>query len=524
MTPDAKTRAAVSVAAGVAAVAASYVVAGFSPAFVGVAVNSALTTLAPGVLVAAAVQTLGSLGQPLLLVGSVCLTVGLFAAVAWASLRVARGAARPPAAAVALVVGSVLGVALGGAVASGVAAGVGAALTLLVADAAATADVSTGTSESRRRTLAAAAAVTAGLFAATLRWVGSDQSGAGVAVPAGGDTASGASDAQFGGDRFGDAERRLLDVAAERSFDVPGLDGLVTETDRFYEVDINSANPTVAAASWSLSLSGAVETELTVTFDELLARPAEHRFVTLRCVGEALNGQQIDTALWTGVPVAPLLDDAGVTANADACCVVVRAADGYFEEFPLAALREGLFAYRMNGAPLPTGHGHPVRLLVPGHWGEVNVKWVTAVEVRETETRGYWERRGWHGTGPVETVAKLHAVERPAPGRIRLAGHAYAGTRGIRRVEVSTDGGESWTTATLSASLPGRVPAGETPLPSDLGAAADAWRMWTHEYDATAAHRVVVRAVDGTGEVQSRDQSGAFPSGATGWVSRRVRP
>jgi DMSO/TMAO reductase YedYZ molybdopterin-dependent catalytic subunit len=512
----------VAVAAGVAAVAASYAAVGFSPAFVAAGVSSTLTALAPGVVVAVGVQTLGEVGQPLLFAVAVCLTAGLFAAVARASLWAGRPTTRVPAAAVALLAGSALGVLLGGAVSSGVAAGVGTALPVVLADAAA-ADVQAGPDERRRRTLGAVAAVAVGLLGATARWAASDRPAASAdeATAAG---AAAATDARFGGERFGAAERRLLDVAAERSFDVRGLDGLATRTDRFYEVDINSANPVVDADSWSLSLSGALETERTVDFDELVELPAEHRFVTLRCVGEPLNGDQMDTALWTGVPVATLLAETGVTARSDACCVVVRASDGYFEEFPLAALRESVLVYRMNGAPLPTGHGHPVRLLVPGHWGEVNVKWVTEIEVRETETKGYWERRGWHGTGPVETVAKLHAVERPAAGRVRVGGHAYAGTRGIDRVEVSTDGGETWTAAALSAALPGRVPAGEVDLPADLGTAADAWRMWTHEYEATEQHRVVVRAVDGTGAVQPREESGAFPSGATGWVSRRVRP
>jgi hypothetical protein len=176
----------------------------------------------------------------------------------------------------------------------------------------------------------------------------------------------------------------------------------------------------------------------------------------------------------------------------------------------------------MNGRPLPRGHGYPVRALIPGHWGEINVKWLTEIEVLEAEADGYWEKRGWHGTGPVNTVAKLHSVSAPSDGQVRVGGHAYAGTRGIERVEVSTDGGDSWATAALSDPLPGAVDAATGESLRDE--AEDAWRMWEYTYEATDSHEVVVRAVDGTGSLQEETKRSAFPRGPTGWVSRRVDP
>jgi DMSO/TMAO reductase YedYZ molybdopterin-dependent catalytic subunit len=175
----------------------------------------------------------------------------------------------------------------------------------------------------------------------------------------------------------------------------------------------------------------------------------------------------------------------------------------------------------MNGEPLPRGHGHPVRALIPGHWGEINVKWLTEIEVLEQEMDGYWEQRGWHGTGPVNTVAKLHAVNHLDGGQRQVGGHAYAGTRGIERVEVSTDGGETWNDATLSNPLSGNV--GEEGPTSDQ-TAEDAWRQWEYTYEADQPHEVVVRATDGEGTLQPEEESDAFPSGPTGWVSRRVEP
>jgi hypothetical protein len=233
---------------------------------------------------------------------------------------------------------------------------------------------------------------------------------------------------------------------------------------------------------------------------------SREEFVTLRCVGESLNGRKTDTALWTVVDVAPLLERAGAPEE---CCVMLHAADGYFVEFPREALETGMLAYGMNGRDLPRGHGAPVRALIPGHWGEVNTKWLSEIEVLEEPADGYWEQRGWHGTGPVETVAKLHATNRLSDGRVEVGGHAYAGTRGVDRVEVSTDGGETWTDADLSAPLPGE----------------DVWRQWVYRYEPPEEpHEVVVRAVDGEGRLQPEEESGAFPSGPTGWVSQTVRP
>jgi DMSO/TMAO reductase YedYZ molybdopterin-dependent catalytic subunit len=347
----------------------------------------------------------------------------------------------------------------------------------------------------------------------------------GVLAARGGTTVTSAAS---GGDGGTDGEpadptvEALLSAAAERTFTVEGLDPLVSED--HYVVDIASVDPDLLAGSWSLSITGAVDDVTTFDYETLLGMDAEHRFVTLRCVGEPLNGEKVDTALWTGVPATALLEEAGVDLDSE-CCVMLRAADDYYEEFPLAALEDALIAYRMNGGPLPQQHGRPVRALVPGHWGEINVKWLTEIEILEREQDGFWEKKGWHGTGPVNTVAKLHSVRTPGEGRVRLAGHAYAGTRGVSRVEVSTDGGESWTDAELTERLPGRVPADAGPdAVAEAGEAADAWRMWRHEYTADGPHDVVVRAVEADGTVQPSEEADAFPSGATGWVSERVRP
>jgi len=304
-----------------------------------------------------------------------------------------------------------------------------------------------------------------------------------------------------------DAINRRLTDARDRSLDIDGIPSLVSSVGEFYEVDINPINPDLNAADWSLSITGAVDRAVRVDYGELTGRQLEHRHATLRCVGEPLNGHEMDSALWTGVPVDDLLAVAGPSSDCE--CVMLRAADGYYEEFPLSALKPGLLAFGMNGRLLPRGHGFPVRALVPGHWGEVNVKWLTEIELLEREAYGFWELRGWHGTGPVNPVAKLHAVNRLSGGRLQVGGHAYAGTRGVDRVEVSVDGGDTWDDARLSRALPD----------------ADVWRQWAFEWVPTAeTPEVVVRAIDGRGATQPGEASPPFPSGPSGWVRRTVRP
>ena len=498
----------VALAAGVGAVAGSYAVVGFRPAFVAAPVAGQVTALTPDVVITWAILTLGSVGQSLGFVLALALTtLGATAVVVAARVlgRTAGGGRLTTVAVSALAVGFGA-VFLTASAPSALGAGLGAGIVLLIAGQP-TSDAADGTSSPDRRgflrVVAGAVAVAGG--GALL----GSRTGTGAVA----ETAGTASDGRTGG--TDDAViSGLLATASDLTLDLPDLDPLVSRD--FYQVDINSVDPDLLVDEWSLRVTGAVAEEREFGYEDLTAMPAEHRFVTLQCVGDALNGTKIDTALWTGVPIETVLPDLP-----DECCVMLRAADDYYEEFPMAALRNGFLAYRMNGLPLPRGHGYPVRALIPGHWGEINVKWLTEIEVLEEEVDGYWERRGWHGTGPVNTVAKFHSVSKTDTG-VRVGGHAYAGTRGIDRVEVSVDGGGSWVEATLSDPLPGAVDAetGE----SLRDEAEDAWRMWEHEYEAAEPHEVVVRAVDGTGTVQTEEEQRAFPRGATGWVSREIDP
>lgn len=490
MTDVRRPEAVVALVAATAAVSGSFAVGGFTPRFVAAPVESLVTDLLPGVVVTAAIETLGSLGQALAFAFALAVTVGAFAAVARGALAADARTSVPNTAVVLGAAGTwVLSALLTGQPVDALAAALPAGGVLLLARIRWHVGTGRPASVDRRSVLEALAGAVGVAGVSFLVGRGTTGVRAGALSDVVDDSVQ------------ADAEERL-EAARQMGFAVDGLDPLVSES--FYEVDINSVNPNPTASKWSLSVTGAVDERLAFSYEDLLAMDVDHQFHTLRCVGESLNGHKMDTALWTGVPIAPILERAGVRSDCE--CVMLRAADGYYEEFPIEALRPGLLAFGMDGDILPRGHGYPVRAFVPGHWGEIDVKWLTEIEVLEREAEGYWEKRGWHGTGPVNTVAKLHAVNH-RNGRVELGGHAYAGTRGIERVEVSTDDGATWADAELTDTLPD----------------PDTWRQWRHEFEPTRdEHEVVVRAVDGTGAVQPREFQRPFPSGPTGWVSRTV--
>lgn len=507
----------VSLAAGAAAVAGSYAAAGFTPGYVVAPIESVLAQNFPGFALTFAVVVLGDLGQQLSLIGATTLSavvLGVFAGLGW------QLAERSSVPAVGIPIAGALTWApvtlLTGAPVLALGAGLAAALVVGVVTVAGHAGIGDGEPAAGRRRLVGSLASVAGV--GIVAWLlGRGKGGSGAA---GGQptplpfqrTAGSSGDSPSSGDEGGEAAadnstpsrtQALLAEAERKSFDVDGLEPLVSGD--FYRVDINSVDPEVEAREWSLTVTGDVESETSFSYQDIVEMESTQEFATLRCVGEQLNGKKTDNALWEGVPAMKLLEEAGVPDN---CCVMLRAADGYFEEFPLAALRDAKFAYRMNGELLPRAHGYPVRALVPGHWGEINVKWVEEIEILNEPAEGYWERRGWHGTGPVNTIAKLYTTNTLSDGRKQVAGHAYAGTRGIQSVEVSTDGGSTWSEAELTKPLPGE----------------DVWRQWKYEYDPPGgSHEVVVRATDGEGNLQPDSESGPFPSGPTGWVSKTVQ-
>ena len=302
-------------------------------------------------------------------------------------------------------------------------------------------------------------------------------------------------------------------VAAVNRLEVEGITPVVVPNDQFYRIDTALGTPLVDAATWELSVTGMVANPMTLTYDDLLAREVVERYVTLSCVSNEVGDDLVGNAVWRGVLLAPLLEEAGVETGAGQ--VVGRAVDGWTAGFPVEAAsdREAMIAFGMNGEPLPAAHGFPARLVVPGLYGYVSAtKWLAEIELTTWEGfDAYWVPRGWAKEGPIKTQSRIDVPRDgsnvPA-GPTVVAGVAWAGTRGISTVEVrrtaETDG--PWVEAVLSAPL------------SDAS-----WVQWRAELDLPeGASTLQVRATDGQGVTQSSDRVPPRPDGAEGWHTIRV--
>ncbi len=293
---------------------------------------------------------------------------------------------------------------------------------------------------------------------------------------------------------------------AGADLDVPGLSSFITSNADFYRVDTALLVPAVKAEDWQLRIHGMVERELTLTFDQLMARPLIERDITLACVSNEVGGEYVGNARWLGTPVKDLLDEAGVDTAADQ--VVSRSIDGFTAGTPTTVLMDGrdaMLAIAMNGEPLPIEHGFPVRMVVPGLYGYVSAtKWIVELELTTFGSfDAYWVKRGWAEQAPIKTQSRIDTPSsgtRVSAGTVAVAGVAWAQHRGIQAVELRVDGGQ-W-------------------MPSELSVedTVDTWRQWLVKWNATPGeHELQVRATDRMGEVQAEEHAPPFPDGATGY-------
>ncbi|WP_088288610.1 molybdopterin-dependent oxidoreductase [Kineosporia sp. A_224] len=300
-------------------------------------------------------------------------------------------------------------------------------------------------------------------------------------------------------------------VAPSEPLAVPGLSPYVTPVDRFYRIDTALLVPRPDVRQWRLTVDGAVERPVTLTYGDLLELATAAEPVTLSCVSNEVGGDLVGNALWQGVPLSTLLERAGVRPGGDQ--VLGHSLDGFTAGFPTALALDGrpaMVAVGMNGEPLPAEHGYPARIVVAGLYGYVSaVKWLSRIELTGwDDADGYWIPRGWSKEGPIKTQSRIdvpRAGDVLAPGRVVVAGVAWAPTRGIRAVEVQVDAGP-WERA-------------------DVGAVASAntWAQWRWTWDAApGTHTLAVRAVDGTGEPQVAAPHEPAPNGATGLHRREV--
>ena len=190
----------------------------------------------------------------------------------------------------------------------------------------------------------------------------------------------------------------LQSVAGPLFVPVEKDDEGLTPLRRFFAVAIVSFPPKIDVEKERLEIEGAVTDPLALGYDELPRWPQHTQESILRCVGGAQG-----RARWVGVRLRDILEKAGVAA--DARDVVFYGADGYESSIPVGNAMKGssMLALQMNGEPLWSKHGSPVRLVLPGMYGYKQVKWLTRIEVTRKNHKGYWEQRGYSDDGRIKT-------------------------------------------------------------------------------------------------------------------------
>lgn len=298
-------------------------------------------------------------------------------------------------------------------------------------------------------------------------------------------------------------------IPAGADIAIAGASTYITPNDDFYRIDTALLVPQLTTDSWELRIHGMVDREMTLSFDDLVARTPIERVITLTCVSNEVGGVLAGNAKWIGYPMKDLLDEVGVHPDAD--MLLSTSVDGFTVGTPVEIVTDGrdaILAVAMNGEPLPFEHGYPVRQVVPGLYGFVSAtKWVTEWELtRFDKVEAYWTQRGWGAQAPIKTSSRIEvpaALAPIEPGQVLVAGTAWAQHRGIEKVEVRVDNGE-WQPATLAQEY-----------------SIDTWRQWSWMWDAgSGLHTVQVRATDLDGNVQVEERTPPIPGGATGWHTR----
>ena len=297
-------------------------------------------------------------------------------------------------------------------------------------------------------------------------------------------------------------------VPARADFpDIPGLTPEVTSAEDHYVVDINLIPPRVEAEGWVLDVRGEVDNPTDYTFASLQSSfDVVEEFAVLTCISNEVGGELIGHSRWGGVRLSDVLEAAGVRPGA--MDVVFYAADGYTDSIPLEVAMHPtvILAVSQNGAPLTQAHGFPCRVRVPAIYGMKNVKWLQAIEVVPTDFKGYWMERGWSDEAIVDTESRIDVAGDDGRARMGeatwIGGIAWAGIRGISKVEVSTDGGDTWTEAMLKDPV--------SPI---------SWRHWAYRWTPEAVGRTTIscRATDGEGKTQTMKHAPPHPDGATGY-------
>jgi len=317
-------------------------------------------------------------------------------------------------------------------------------------------------------------------------------------------------------------------------FPFPSLDSFLTPNEQFF-VRTHFEVPDLDASRWRLKVEGAVARPFDLGYQELVRMPARTTTALLECSGNSrvflkptelgIRWEQgaVGTAHWTGVPLVDILDRA--LLKPEAIEVILEGSDkggfhpphpktpgviSYARSLPLDKAKQSdvLVAYQMNGEELSAEHGCPVRAVVPGWYGMASVKWLKRILVVDRPFRGFFqtfEYSTWLRQGglpdlvPVTEIEVKAQIARPALNEVvpadanyRVFGAAWTGNGEVTTVEVSTDGGENWTRATL--------------LDHSV---RYAWRFWEHCWHTPAKagrYTILARATDDQARTQPMER------------------
>ena len=300
--------------------------------------------------------------------------------------------------------------------------------------------------------------------------------------------------------------------AADPVVSAPGTRPEYTPLKDHYQVFLRTEPTVIDEATWTLPIFGLVANPVSLTLADIRSNyEARDQYVTISCISGRIGTDLISTTQWTGVSVQDILAD--VKPDKDARYLQISCGDGFYETVDLELIASDdriMLCYAWDGNPVPIDHGFPLRIWLPDRYGMKQPKWITGIAVTKDYKPGYWVERGWdevarvRATSVIDTVAANAMYESNGRTLIPVGGIAFAGARGISKVEVRVNGGQ-WQEARL------RAPLSET-----------TWVIWRYDWPfEEGRHRFEVRCVEGDGTPQIEEEQGNRPSGATGIHAKR---
>ncbi len=279
----------------------------------------------------------------------------------------------------------------------------------------------------------------------------------------------------------------------------------ITPNEDFYSVSVNMFyRPQLDLEKWRLELVGLDKKTLQISLAEIKNLPSQTVNYTYCCIGNKVGANDISNASWRVALLSDLLKPIS-TDRREGVRMVAYGLDGYYSSVPLEQVldQESYIAYEMNGVALPSNHGMPARVIIPGRYGMKQPKWLKKIEITDRKVTGYWEEQNWSDDAELKGLTRLdYANDIETNGAdILLGGIAFCGKSAVAKVEVSVDKGKTWRLAELETNLEKNV-----------------WTLWKYFWKRPEPgfYTISCRVIDENGKRQIETERDWFPSGATG--------